>query len=334
MGHFQSSQPVLTPPQRRLVWAMQEHPLASARELARISRFAIGRTQYLLRQLEERHHLIVRPFINFLATGIQYIAIYATFRWTHKEQREAVRTFMKAAPEVGWCGTFVGDFELAFMLCCEHLAEIPRFLDRLRRETGVQVIERILSPRIRFLLFKRKYLSTDSVAKVTLTTEYPLEPVVLDTLDRQLLKALAEERYSSVREVARLIGAPVSTVDRRIRDLRRNSIIVGDYVDLPAAAIGVLPYRILLKTRGLDNEPRKRLIEFCRGHRWITFVIETLGPYDLEIGLELEAPELIMEISAELTDQFGAYIHSTHTLLESEVIKWSMFPGVTGRRRA
>jgi len=318
----------LRPEETKILWALQENPLATVLELSKKSRLQTGKTQYALRRLKEDRGLIVRPFINFLASGAHYVAVYANLNAPGAKAREKLLKSLHSERRIGWCGELIGDYELAFTVCCSHLREITALLNRVTESTGVDFTEYVLSPRTEFSLFKRKFITREEVKATSLTAAYLDQAVSLDSLDHRILKTLAEARYDSMREVARLIKEPVSTVDRRVRDLRDKHVIIGDFVDLAPIHLGVQPYRLLIRTKGLSKSSRAKLKEFSCRHRRVIFIVETLGIYDLEVGVELSDPQMIMEVISDFNEHFGAHIHTMRSLMETRIIKWSNYPEV------
>jgi len=314
----------------KVLWALQEHPTATVQQLARAVGFRPGKVQYLLRRLKDDRKLVIRPFVNFLATGAHYVAVFATLHATNGRGRKALAKFLNQERSIGWCSELVGDYELAFTLSCRHLAEIPTLFERMRSSTGVEISEYVLSPRLNFSLFKRKFLTRLPVKALSFDARYPQQPVQLDTMDHRILKVLADESFDSIREVARLIGEPVSTVDRRVRELKTQNVILGEFVDLAPTFLGVHPYRLLIRTKNMSKEALSQMFQFARAHPRIVFFMETLGVFNIEIGLELAEPGIIMEVISDLNEHFGAQIHTLRTLMESKLIKWSNYPGLTG----
>jgi DNA-binding Lrp family transcriptional regulator len=314
----------------KVLWALQENPSATVQQLSRATGFRHGKVQYILRRLKDDRKLVIRPFVNFLATGAHYVAVFATLHATSRNGRKALAKFLNQEPSVGWCSELVGDYELGFTVSCRHLAEIPNLFERMRSRTGVEISEYVLSPRLNFSLFKRKFLVRLPVKASSFDALYPQEPAHLDTIDHRILQVLADERFDSIREVARLIGEPVSTVDRRIRELKASNVILGEFVDLAPAHLGVHPYRLLIRTKCMSKNTLSQMFQFARAHPRIIFFMETLGVFNIEIGLELAEPGMIMEVISDLNEHFGAQIHTLRTLMETTLIKWSNYPGLTG----
>jgi len=313
----------------KILWALQESPTATVQQLARTVGFRHGKVQYLLRRLKDDRKLVIRPFVNFLATGAHYVAVFATLHATSRNNRKSLVKFLNRERSVGWCSELVGDYEIAFTVSCRHLTEIPNLFERIRTSTDVEISEYVLSPRLNFSLFKRKYLGRSPVKNSSLDARYQQEPVHFDKIDHRILQALADDDFGSIREVARLIGEPVSTVDRRVRQLKAQNVILGEFIDLAPRHLGVHPYRLLIRTKNVNKDTLSQIFQFARAHPRIVFFMETLGMFNIEIGLELADPGMIMEVTSDLNEHFGGQIHTLRTLMETTLIKWSNYPGLT-----
>jgi DNA-binding Lrp family transcriptional regulator len=281
----------------------------------------------VIQKLRHNYGLMLRPYTNCFAIGCQSVAIYSATATVTKKRRALLEKFVAADQHVMWCSEFLGDYHLGFTLLCRNINEIPVFLDRLVDRTGIEFADRIISYRIRYVYFNRKYLSPGR-KPVTTELSAPKIPIQVDELDAKLLNHLAQANYASLRDVARQLGEPPATIDRRYQKLKQAGMFPGTLVDFNPIHLGRRAYRILLLTRGMTREEKLKLFNFCRDHDQVICYIEALGQFDIEIIVELEHAEDVVTIVQSLNEEFGEHIHSSATLGEAHNIRWSLFPGV------
>lgn len=130
--------------------------------------------------------------------------------------------------------------------------------------------------------------------------------MTLDRLDIVILQALQRDGRASFREVARQVGASVTTVSTRFERLRRSGIVTGFVPLLSAQRLsqaGRPPHCVVCYVDPSDKTPRRvaRLAEVVSGHAGVCYVFEVMpGPRLIALAStrsEAESEELVGELS-------------------------------------
>jgi len=241
-------------------------------------------------------------------------------------QRKELLNKIVAHDRVVHLGSLLGDYHYVVVFLCECLGEVREFLKDIFSGAGDVFSDKLLAPRTGVTYFQRKYLDTNVKKPLTLSLEKKGDTIVLDEFDERLLSLLGAKPFESLRKLASGLGAPYSTIERRVRRLRESGVINGFRYKVDTKLIGMHSYRLLVMKKGICNSTRERLYEFCKSHRQVTFLIESIGAWDFEIGVEASDASTVTAVVEELYGLCGMRIAWVKVLMEDKSYKCSYFP--------
>jgi DNA-binding Lrp family transcriptional regulator len=310
-----------------IVAVLQLNPWQEARDIARAIKLRTENVQYVIRKLRDRAKLQIRPFVDLYRLTPLHVAMYVTTGIRSHKQFEALLKELRSHRLVTWCSELIGDFHLGFTLYAKSMHEVQDFLERISLRYESAFLDRAIAPRVRYRLFPRKYLSPKKYDYTPLNLGLNPEPFHIDSLNGKLLFALSNSTFTSIREVARELGEPYSTISRRVSALSDEKLIVGYFVWLPPQCLGVTPNRVFLASRGLLPDDRSWILRYTQLHPRVVSLSETLGVFDYEIGLEVQTPEQTAEFIRSLYEHLGPKLQAVKTVVETRQIRWTSFPG-------
>lgn len=301
-----------------------------AAAVARKLKMPVASVHYTLRRLLENEILRPRCFINSCRLGLLDIGFYFSLSEQSKRGRENLISRFKQHPSVAYIGSVLGDFQYVAVLMCRDLNHFSSLITELTGSHDNVVSDKQIVPRLSATRFARKYLSPRHATLQSMRLKADGEPATLDETDTRIVWALGNRPYESLRELARFLGLPLATVDRRVKKLREQGIIQGLFYDLNVDKIGVQSFRVLISIQGLSCSIRKEIAQVCAKHPLVTYMIEVLGSWDLEIGIETFDPRQVSSVVEELHTQSGGKISGVRVLMELEDFMCRHYPGKLG----
>jgi len=301
-----------------------------AAEVARKLKMPVASVHYTLRRLLEHEILRPRCFINSCRLGLIDVGFYFSLSEQSKRGRENLIARFKQHPSVAYIGSVLGDFQYVAVLMCRDLNHFSSLITELTGSHDNVVSDKQIVPRLSVTRFARKYLSPRFATLQSMQLKADGEPEKLDETDTKIVWALGNRPYESLRELARFLGLPLATVDRRVKKLREQGIIQGLFYDLNVDRIGVQSFRVLISIQGLSCAIRKEIAQVCATHPLVTYMIEVLGSWDLEIGIETFDPRQVSGVVEELHTQSGGKISGVRVLMELEDFMCRHYPGKLG----
>ena len=283
--------------------------------------------QHALRSLRERGAIQIRPFIDVSKLGRTDVGVFFSLGLT---QQRAYAKFMRKlveSPAVAFVKSLAGDYHFIASLHCHSLHEAQRFVHNLSEWSGGSVISKTVAPRVRYHQYRRKHLTGPLSVEPALVALDSIGSVPLSPEEQQLLAYLSHTPPESIRHAARALGQPASSVDHRYKQLVDNQIIRGWFYDITEDFLPVQSFKLLVSCRQLSPDFSTNLERFARKHLNITYLLETLGAWDFEIGVECGHPGDITALIALLHENFPHHIAAIRSLTELNTYKFSMFPG-------
>lgn len=302
----------------------------SAAEIGKRLKLPASTVAYTLRRLQE--HTLIRPkyFINSFQLGLLDVGFFFSLAEQSAKHRQSLIARFRDHPSVAYFGSVLGDYQYVAVFLCEDLVHFSRMLAELTGSCENFVTDKRVVPRLGVHRFTRKYLNPKLASDRVLTLRADGAPVKLDETDERIVLALGNRPYDSLREVARHLGLPLATVDRRVKKLRENGVADGVFYDLDIAALGIQSFRVLVNVQGLSSCFSEKIFNVCAKHPLVTYLVESLGTWDFEIGIETPDARLVSSVIEELHAQTGGHIGGTQVLMELEDFMCRYYPGKLG----
>lgn len=316
----------LTERERAIIGLVELEPLAPARAIAKQLRLRESAVQHTLRNLRTRGVLELKPFIDVSTLGRSDVGIFFSLGLTRKPAYAKFMQRLIASPSVAFVHSVAGDFHFLVALHCKDLREVRDFQYSLSEWSGGSVIMKSIVPRVKYIQYRKKYLTQVRPKEPYLAALVEKEQLDISPEELELLRFLSKSNSSSMRDAARQLGIPHSTVDYRYRQLVKKRIIKGWLYSINYSHLPVQCYKLLVSCKQLTPTLHTRLAQFTLQHPRVTYLLETLGAWDFEIGVECENTSDVMTIIASLYEFFPDEISIIRSLTELDSYKFNMFP--------
>jgi|GEM_PF-2324782 len=312
------------PLSRKVLHALNTDAQLSAKEVAQRLRVRPYRVSYAERMLRERYGLVSIPFINYGRLGIVSYLIFFSLR--SGERRSAVLEAILAHPRVGWLGELAGCFEFGCAFLATDVRQVGDFFESICNRCGEVFTNRQIVPRLTFEWFGRRYLAPSAKQSRSLKYTSRDEAVSLDKLDIAILAAVGSTGVDSVKDVAQRVGVPYPTAVRRVRALEGLGVIEGYFASVNPEVLNREAYRILVQTGTSSRKAANAIRSIAEGDPRATFYVECLGPWEFELGWELESARELTEITGMISASLARHGVQMQVLNELCDLRWTFFP--------
>jgi DNA-binding Lrp family transcriptional regulator len=148
----------------------------------------------------------------------------------------------------------------------------------------------------------------------------------IDSTDKRILSALANSGSTDLQQIAGKVGVPYSTAVRRIRNLESIGVIGGYLTSINPELLNREAYRMLIHSGTSSKQASEKMRAIVERDSRATFFVECLGPWEFEIGWELESAAELSGITAEISSTLTNRFVQVTVLNELSDLKWSFFP--------
>jgi Lrp/AsnC family leucine-responsive transcriptional regulator len=284
------------------------------REIQSRTKLKEHQISYSLKKLLESGLITRKILVDVYRLGYTnyglFFSIHSDNRRTH---RQILETLVRS-PRISFLAELGGDFQYELTFVAKELIEVSEFLDWLTQKFGNIFFQKSTATRLSLHDFPAKLLFPISGKPPALRWGMTHDRFAIDALDHNILSALSNSQATSTSTVARLLDIPYSTADFRIRRLEERKIIGGYFYLVDNFRIGIQNYLFLIYLKGMSHGLHERMLRFCREHKNIRYLVENLGEWDYEIGVEIRDQRAISDLSREILEIFGSDINTIKTL--------------------
>ena len=283
--------------------------------------------RYSLHRLLEREVIRPLPFINLHRIGYEVYTVLFSAAVDRRASKTALLKSLMQAPYVLWVGEFGGEYQYGIGFCCRRFAELITYMRELSKKHEQIFFDKAVSMQISSTIFPRRYLWTRKLPVSPLISTFAKAGIIeIDELDERILSGLTTWSTLSHRQIALKLQVPLSTLELRLSKLIRNGVILGTVYAVNSEAIQKESFKLLVYTKGLDANFTASLYKYCLKRPEAVSLIDTLGVWGYEIGVEVDHGEEVTDIIQDLYETFPGLINTIRPLTKFRYPKVRFFP--------
>ena len=283
--------------------------------------------RHALNRLKQRGICATVPFINLHRLGYTTINLFFTVSAAKRSTHLALLKAFQETPEVVWVGEFGGEYQYGIAICTLHFSKALETIASLSARFHSLLFAKAVSIQFGFSVYARRYLSPRKMKAPPVRGRVGGEIVEIDETDRAVLTTLATPGDRSHRDIAKALGMPASTVDLRVKRLTEKGVVAGYILGIDCTKYQYQAYKLLIYSRGSNPKISAQLQAFCERSANATYLIECLGEWDYEMGLEVGSHEEVSRIMQEIFEEFGSELNTIKVLSKFRDLKLRWFPG-------
>jgi len=282
---------------------------------------------YRIKQLEKKK--IIRKIYGIYdleKLGYSGHKVFFQMQNLDKESEQKIIKYFNSHKNIVWFGIYEGRFDFVISLFEKNKVSFDKTLSKIVSDLSDHIADFEITEYTGVLALKKKYLhNKKSTDKFSYFGGHS-EKIKLDETDKEILKLLVNNPRSPSLKIAEKLKLSVDTVINRIRKLKKQEIIQGSRVMLNKNKLKISEFKILLKLKNYDEKTHEKLISFCKSNKFIVAYIKCVGPWNLELDVELPELSDFHEILMSIKTQFSDSIRSIETLLIHDEYKYDFFP--------
>lgn len=313
--------PQLSPRAQQIIPQLQLDARCPLTVVAKRLKMKVHTVRYEIQRLIENRIIYPYMLINPAALGQHEVDLFCTLADRRQGDLSKLIKALERAPGLFVLNLTGGQYQLGFELVVTRLEAVTTFLEQLSSRYGLRLAEKSIATCLTWTLYYRKYLSKIRPLISEFVVSATDQRVELGALDRNILLALGANPLASMRDLAKTIGSPESTVTTHVRALQSSGVIIGFGLSIDAADINMHSYRFIISLRDFSASIRQKLYLFCRDHPHVLSISESLGGWDYSVRVEVHEPLDALRISDELHFSVAGAIESLHVVpLLKEVV--------------
>ncbi len=285
--------------------------LAVLDEDARLAEAAIGKkvgtskqvVRYRLNRLKEEG--IIENYYTMIDVGkLGFDSYYVFVQLTGlnlNEENEIYKKILKL-PHIAWLITGVGRWDAVLLFCSKTIAQFNQQLESLKRLFGKHLHEYTFTTLIQAEHISYKFVRP--ATKESLKTTPKNKILALDIVDKSILKNLNQSARMPVTELSEVTKYPLFTIHHRLKKMKKNKIIQGFRPKINIQKMGMQWHLLLIKFKSVSEERVNQFIEFCKSNKYVYYVTNTVGLYNIMLDIHVKNTEEIRNFLFEIKESF------------------------------
>jgi len=299
---------------RLVLYWIEMNAAASIPSIARSLKLREGLVRYQISLLKDRGILKrKRTFINSSVLGYSNYVVY--FSLGFGGNQEKFLSSLSSHPQVWWMAEIGGNYQYAVSMSALSIHEIIEAFEKITDKHNVCITKKEISIRIGVDRFSRKYLVHNPKNIRTFHLGKTSDEIVVDQIDKKVLRTLSYRDEMSQRELAQKENIPLATFERRLKNLEINGIIQGYFYETDLSSLGVQQYVFLLETKGFSKEFADKIYDFSQKHSLVRKLVSCVGRWDYELEINITNYSEIKLFRNDLCSNF-----------DNEIADISMYP--------
>jgi DNA-binding Lrp family transcriptional regulator len=290
------------------------HGEASAAHLAKEIGSKEHTVRRALKKLLDRKIIYPNIFFNPQARGVHELQIYLKLLRPTRGTREQVTRALMKVPSISYLRSVGGPYEYDILICVRSLQEVSQMFEFLSEEVKGIEYTKVVAAEMSMTYFAPHYSGLAGGQRESLGWNLADTSHRLDEVDQKILASLAKHSWLSKSVCARSAGLPLSTFEYRVKNLFERRIILAFGYMVNSAAAGLTPYTYLIQVNKTSQSLNRKLFSFCAEHPNVSYIVESLGAWDYEIGTRFQSGLDGESFMSCLTEEFGESLGNVLTL--------------------
>jgi len=258
--------------------------------------------------------------INPIKFGKSIYKLYIKLQDVTDETWEGIKQYLVSHRQVFWVVRCEGAWDVITAVWVTTPYEFYTFYIDFSTKFNEYILEKGITNQIEVPFYSRGYL-IGKEGTVKCTWGGPVITAEIDDLDFRLLQILTTNARVPSTEMAKKLNTTPRVVSYRIKELI-NKKVIGAFSILPNRdRLGLDYYKIIFYLKNLTKQRENAFIDYCRRQGNVLYYIKTLGPWELELELEVKDHKHLNQIMNSIRKEFSDIIRNYENVLITEEYK-------------
>ncbi|MDP2925918.1 MAG: Lrp/AsnC family transcriptional regulator [Nanoarchaeota archaeon] len=273
-------------------------------KIAKTLRLSKDGINYRLKKLE-KEGIIQRYFIDIDVSKFGLILNKVTFKFqnTTKEKEKEIYNFLKGHHKIGWVALCSGAWDAIIVAYTKDLYEYNTLVKEIIRKYGKYIHMKEFVAHPDYYVSNRKWLAKKDNPIIS-HIGGPLQNKSPDLIDIKIIKALAKNARISLLEIAEITNLSSSAIIKRIKNLEKNKFILNYRIGLNLKKLEKEFCKSFIYLQNITKEKEDEIVNYCLNHTNVTALTHSIGPWDLELEMEVKNFDEFYEIMNEIKSKF------------------------------
>ena len=311
---------------KKIILELDTNARASFSEIGK--RLGIGKNnvQYRVKRLLEDG--VIQKFVvqfSLCTLGLMLAKMYLQLSGFSKETEKELYGYLLNDKRISWIAKTEGRWDLMIGTYVESLKQF----DSIKKDFFKRYEKYITSYDVVFLVegytSQRTYLLNRKSTPKKIEKFIGAQKIELDDKDKKIIRLIANNARFNYLDIAKTININIKTVQRRIKELEKKGVIQGYVTFLSPKIIGYNFFKLCISLQNYESK-FNYFLTYCMELSNVIHIIESLGPWEVELEIETESLEDFYELTHKIRNDFSDIIKKTESVIISNEMKLDYFP--------
>lgn len=280
---------------------------------------------YRIKRLQELN--IIDNFYTLIDIGVLGLDVYYVFFQFQKmtlQTEKRVLKEIKEYPFVGWLISTSGRWDAVVSITTKSIHTFNEQLELLLEKYGVYIHEYRFSTLLQANHLEYSVLNNQKNIPAIQTKRK--QEITITQKDDTILRILAQEGRMPIHEITKKAKIAPHVIIYHLKQLLKKGIIKGFKPKINIEKLGFEWNLLLLQYQHIPEGRKKQFISFCKEHKNIYYVTETVGAYALMLDIHVKNNEEFRKVLFEFKEKFSDVIKTYESLTVFEELKTDYYP--------
>ncbi|MFH1840064.1 MAG: Lrp/AsnC family transcriptional regulator [Nanoarchaeota archaeon] len=280
------------------------------------------------RLFREGHITRFATVIDTYKLGFSKYKVYLSLENAKKSVIKEIIEFLKKHKKTEWIASCSGEFDIIAGFNVKDVYEFEEALKEFDEKFSKYVSAKETTISLEVPHWRKEYLLDNKEPFPVVFQGGERNKVKIDEIDEEIIKLLVNNARMSVIEISKKLKLTPRVVNYRIKNLKKEKIILINRIFLDLNKFNWIYCKALLKFKNLTKDKYNQFFQYCNFNlKNLTYMINCIGPWDIELDFEIENFNNFHKIMLELRDKFSEIIKSYNFVVVMNEDKLDYYPG-------
>ncbi len=276
----------------------------------------------------------IKEFITYFDTnklGYTFYSILVKLKYMSKENKCKIVKGLEKIPNVVWCCSFTGEWQLIVSILAKNVGEFSRYLEEVLSVLKGGMLDYtffivLSASQLGYKKIHTKVKGKDQI-KIEQSKVSEKEKIDLSSNDIKIAKILANNARMSIVDLAKNTKLSVRQARHSLKKLEKEKVTQGYKPLVNVSKLGHLWHVMFLRLKSCPIEEKEKMIDFLKSMPEVCYVVRGVGNCNLMVEFHTEDVEEFEKVKDRISIEFNKLIAYERSVLVTEEHKCTYFPG-------
>lgn len=277
----------------------------------------LSRESILYRLNKYKENEIIRGFITVVdmaKLGFTNHKVFVKLHNITQNQEKDLINFLIKHPFISWVSSCDGNYSIIFAVKARSMIELDKVIKEIEGKYWKFIKEKDISTIISAHHFYRDYLINEKNPERGTEWGGIKENIKLDELNLNILDLLCKNPRATAVEISQKLHLSPDAIIQRIKNLEKSQVITQYMIWPNVNRLQGQYYKVLVNLHNINQDKEKQLASFCSTNHNIVYALNSLGPWQFEMDIEVSDQAEFRDIMRQFLNNFSELISDYNTL--------------------